>query len=126
MLGRWWVSAGPSRSRCAADMVMSRKTFSWAVLLLSLFGSGAAGLINQVVWQRALKIFLGGSESISSMIVVVVFLGGLGTGSWVAGRSALRLRDPLLALAALEMVLGAVNFGVRALLATDISDSVFA
>ena len=101
-------------------MTMSRKTLTWTVLLLALFSSGAAGLINQVVWQRALRVFLGGSESISSMIVVVVFLGGLGAGSWLAGRSARRLRDPLLALAVLELTLGAVNFGVRALLATDI------
>ena len=105
---------------------MSRRTLIWTALLIVLFGSGAAGLINQVVWQRALKVFLGGSESISSMVVVVVFLGGLGAGSWLGGRSALRLKDPLLALAVLELTLGAVNFGVRAVLATDISDSVFA
>src|SRR5262245_6145281 len=39
-----------------------------AGLGLALTSSGAAGLINQVVWQRALKVFLGGSETISSMI----------------------------------------------------------
>ncbi|MGB9148920.1 MAG: hypothetical protein WCB36_01600 [Burkholderiales bacterium] len=105
---------------------MSRKTLTWITLLLALFASGAAGLINQVVWQRALKVFLGGSESISSMIVVLVFLAGLGAGSWVAGRFATRLRNPLLALGLLELALGLVNIGVRALLATDISDSVFA
>jgi len=105
---------------------MLRRTLIWMALLVVLFSSGAAGLINQVVWQRALKVFLGGSESISSMIVVVVFLGGLGAGSWLAGRSALWLKNPLLALAVLELMLGAVNFGVRALLTTDISDSVFA
>lgn len=105
---------------------MSDKLRSWIILLLALFASGAAGLINQVVWQRALKVFLGGSESISSMIVILVFLGGLGVGSWLAGRSAVRLRDPLLALVLIELALGVVNFSVRALLATDISDSVFA
>ena len=73
---------------------MLRRTLIWMALLVVLFSSGAAGLINQVVWQRALKVFLGGSESISSMIVVVVFLGGLGAGSWLAGRSALSAEKP--------------------------------
>ena len=120
------VFAGAPRSKRATELVMLRRTLIWMALLVVLFSSGAAGLINQVVWQRALKVFLGGSESISSMIVVVVFLGGLGAGSWLAGRSALWLKNPLLALAVLELTLGAVNFGVRALLTTDISDSVFA
>ena len=52
----------------------------------ALFCSGGAGLVNEVVWQLALKRFLGGSESVSSMIVVVVFMLGLGAGSILMGR----------------------------------------
>ena len=33
----------------------------WVALLAGLVASGVAGIVNQVVWQRALKIFLGGS-----------------------------------------------------------------
>ena len=50
-------------------------------LLGALFASGVAGVVNQVVWQRALKIFLGGSETLSSMVVVLVFMLGLGLGA---------------------------------------------
>jgi hypothetical protein len=47
-----------------------------ALVALALFLSGAAALANQVVWQRALKIFVGGSEELASMVVVLVFMGG--------------------------------------------------
>ena len=52
----------------------------FAVLSTVLVFSGAAGLINQVVWQRALKLYLGGSEIISALVVVLVFMLGLGCG----------------------------------------------
>jgi len=42
-----------------------------SVLFLALFLSRSAGLINQVVWQRALKVFLGGSEALSSMTMIL-------------------------------------------------------
>ncbi len=59
-----------------------------ATLLLALFGSGVASIINQVVWQRALKIYLAGSEAVSAMIVVLVFMLGLGVGSQLMGKRA--------------------------------------
>ena len=60
----------------------------WYALVAGLVCSGVAGIVNQVVWQRALKVVLGGSETLSSMIVVLVFLGGLGLGSALASRRA--------------------------------------
>ena len=62
------------------------------LLFGSLFASGLASLVNQVVWQRALKIFLGGSEALSSMVVVFVFILGLGLGSMYMGARASSLR----------------------------------
>ncbi len=47
----------------------------------ALFISGVASILNQVMWQRALKIFLGGSEALSSMVVVLVFRLGPGAGA---------------------------------------------
>ena len=97
-----------------------------AILLgAALLQSGASGLMNQVVWQSALRVYLGGSESICSMIVVLVFLGGLGIGSIWMGERATRFGNPLKAFAILESLLGLVNLGVCGLLTVNMSQSVF-
>ncbi|MFK7817788.1 MAG: hypothetical protein AB8G99_03635, partial [Planctomycetaceae bacterium] len=92
---------------------------------VALFFSGAAGLINQVVWQRSLKVFLGGSEAICSTVVVLVFMAGLGIGSIWMSRLVSRLKSPLRSFAGFEVVLAVVNFGICLLLMSDITDSVF-
>ena len=96
------------------------------VIGFSLFASGAAGLINQVVWQRSLKLFLGGSESASSTVVVLVFMAGLGIGSYAMGRRSARFRNPLKAFSLVETILTLANLAVCALLASGITSSVFA
>lgn len=98
----------------------------WWGLGGALLCSGVAGIVNQVVWQRALKIVLGGSETLSSMIVVLVFLLGLGLGAAAAGGRAARLRDPLRALAGVEVLLALVNAAVAVVLSLDISETVYA
>ena len=98
----------------------------WIALLSGLVLSGVAGIVNQVVWQRALKLFLGGSETLSAMIVVLVFLFGLGAGAGLAGRVAGRVANPLRALAGVELGLALVNIGVASLLALDLTESVYA
>jgi len=92
---------------------------------LALFSSGAAGLVNQVVWQRSLKVFLGGSETICASMVVLVFLAGLGVGSVWMGRRAAGFRNPLKAFGLVEVLLSIVNLGVCALLASNATASVF-
>ncbi len=101
------------------------RTGSWTALSIGLALSGVAGIVNQVVWQRALKIVLGGSETLSSMIVVLVFLAGLGLGAALASRRAERTRRPMLGFAAVEATLAVVNVGVALLLALDISETVY-
>jgi len=95
------------------------------VVGLSLFGSGAAGLANQVVWQRALKVYLGGSESSCSMIVVLVFMAGLGIGSIWMGNRTRWMANPMRTFGLLETVLGLVNLAVCGLLSLDLSETVF-
>ncbi len=97
----------------------------WLALLIGLSLSGVAGIVNQVVWQRALKLFLGGSETLSAMIVVLVFLFGLGAGAAVASRWVGRLRDPLRALAWVELTLAVVNGLVALLLGLELTESVY-
>jgi len=63
--------------------------------------SGAAGLVHEVAWSRALGQTLGGSLP-SLSIVLVVFLAGLGGGAAIGGRAAARIERPLLAYARLE------------------------
>lgn len=107
--------------------VQRRSSMAFVALVvgLSLFGSGAAGLANQVVWQRALKVYLGGSESICSMIVVLVFMAGLGIGSIWMGNRTRRISNPMRTFGILETVLGLVNLAVCGLLSLDLSDTVF-
>jgi len=104
----------------------SGPSLRWVALVVGLVLSGVAGIVNQVVWQRALKVVLGGSETLSSMIVVLVFLGGLGLGAAMAARSASRSRDPMVLLALLEAGLVVINAGVAVVLGLDISETVYA
>ncbi len=98
----------------------------WFALVAGLVCSGLAGIVNQVVWQRALKVVLGGSETLSSMIVVLVFLGGLGLGSALASRRASTVSNPMAVLAGVELCLVLVNAFVAVVLGLDISETVYA
>lgn len=95
------------------------------LLLAGLLCSGVAGIINQVVWQRALKIYLAGSEAISAMIVVLVFMLGLGLGSQWSGKRSSKSKNPLFGLALVEFGLAVVNAIVCLLLSLDLSDSIY-
>lgn len=91
-----------------------------------MFASGVASIINQVVWQRALKIYLAGNDSLSSMLVVFVYMFGMGVGSWIASRIAHRLINPLRYLMTLEILLAAINLVVCYGLSLDLQQSVTA
>lgn len=97
-----------------------------ALFFLFLFLSGFSSLINQVVWQRAIKIYLGGADAICSMIVVFVFMLGLGLGSLLISKKTSSLKKPLITLAELEISLFITNLIVLLILKLDISSSVFA
>lgn len=81
----------------------------YPILLTALFASGAAGLVNQIAWQRAVKVYLANSEELSAMVVVLVFMLGLGVGSVVAARSASRWTSPFRVLGVVEVLLCLVN-----------------
>ena len=102
------------------------KRLAVAILLGALFLSGVASIINQVVWQRSVGIYLAGAETISSMIVVLVFMLGLGLGAHAMGRWSGKLGNPLRTLGIVELTLALANAGICCLLTLDISESVFA
>ncbi len=61
---------------------------------VAFFASGAASLIAEVTWNRMLIVVVGNSLSATAMIIVV-FMGGLGLGSYVGGK-IFRKRAPSL------------------------------
>lgn len=76
-----------------------------AAIFLVTFLTGASGLIYQVVWQRYLTRVLG-AETLSTALVLAVFLSGLSLGYYLCGRWSLRVRSPLRAYAILEVAVG--------------------
>lgn len=79
-------------------------------LILALFvGSGAAGLVYQVVWSRELVLVFGNTTQAVSTIVTA-FMAGLGFGSLAGGRWAGRTARPLRLYGSIE--LGVAAFAV--------------
>ena len=75
------------------------------LVLACFFLSGASGLILEMVWTRGLTLVFG-STTLAISTVLATFMGGLGLGSFVAGRFADRLRDPVRAYAWAELGIG--------------------
>ena len=76
-----------------------------SLLFALFFVSGFCGLIYESIWSHYLKLFLGHAAYAQS-VVLVVFIGGMAIGAWLCGRFAPRIRNPLLAYAAAEFVIG--------------------
>ena len=95
------------------------------IMLVALFLSGTAGIINQVIWQRALKAPLGGSETLSSMVVVLVFMLGLGIGAEMMGRRSRQIANPLKALGLIELLLAVANLLVMLVLKLGLTDHAY-
>ena len=77
-----------------------------AILLVAVFiFSGAAGLIYESIWSRYLGLFVGHS-AYAQVIVLVIYLGGMSVGAALAARWSSRIREPLIAYAAVEGLVG--------------------
>ena len=78
--------------------------------LYGLFAvSGFCGLIYESIWSHYLRNYLGHAAH-GQTVVLVIFVGGLALGAWLAGRYTERLREPLLAYAAAEIFIGLFAF----------------
>jgi spermidine synthase len=83
--------------------------------LYALFtASGLCGLVYESLWSHYLRNYLGHAAH-GQTVVLVIFVGGLALGAWLAGRYTDRLRDPLLAYAAVEAGIGVFAFGFHPL-----------
>ena len=74
-------------------------------LLLCLFLSGAAALMEEVVWEKYLGVLFG-STAVSRTLILTAFMGGLSAGYFAAGSLAGRVKRRLLAYASLEAAVG--------------------
>jgi spermidine synthase len=87
---------------------MTSRLRSWiflASVYLAFFVSGAGCLIAEVTWNRMLIVVVGNSLT-SAAIIVVVFMGGLGLGSYVGGRVLSKRQVSLVPYLLLEVCVG--------------------
>ncbi|MBF0352765.1 MAG: fused MFS/spermidine synthase [SAR324 cluster bacterium] len=71
--------------------------------------SGFVGLIYESLWSRYLKLFLGHSFY-GQILTLSIFMGGLGIGSFLAGRLCRNIRNPFYVYAAIELLVGVSGF----------------
>ena len=78
------------------------------LVLLCFFLSGLTGLIYEILWTRMIVKVIG-SAPFAVSIILTVFMGGLGLGSFLASRTIDRIQTPnqlLRIYALLELVIG--------------------
>src|ERR1700730_11987303 len=89
---------------CRSTMQMLdfvRRRFLLAVFVVS----GFTGLIYESIWSHYLKLFLG-HAAYAQTIVLAIFMGGMGLGSWAVARYALCIRQLLWASVLVEGLIG--------------------
>lgn len=72
--------------------------------------SGAVALVYESLWSRYLKLFLGHS-SYGQIVTLIVFMGGLGVGSFIAAKYLSRISRPFLAYARIEVIVALFGLG---------------
>lgn len=83
--------------------LVKSRTGTWLLWIFVL--SGFSGLIYQSIWTQYLGLFLGHS-SYAQSLVLILFMGGMAIGAWLVSRWSSKVRRPLLAYAAIEIVIG--------------------
>ena len=81
----------------------------FALILICFFISGLTGLIYEILWTRMIVKIIG-SAPFAVSIVLTVFMGGLGLGSYLASRTIDRIKNPLTLVrlyGILELAIGA-------------------
>src|SRR5258706_3882764 len=76
-----------------------------AVILACFCLSGASGLVLEMLWTRMLTLVFG-STTLAVSTVLTAFMGGLGLGSYLAGKFADRLENPARTYAVVEASIG--------------------
>jgi spermidine synthase len=84
---------------------VSTHRFKFFIFLAFLF-SGAAGLLYQSIWTKYLGYYLG-HDAYAQSIVLIIFMGGLTIGSFLAGKWMPLLRNPGIFYVILEIFIAA-------------------
>ena len=79
------------------------------VLLVMVSFSGVSGLVYQVLWVRSLSLTFGVTTA-AVTAVLAGFMAGLAIGSYLAGRAADRVRQPLLLYGVIEIGIALFGF----------------
>ncbi len=79
-----------------------------ALLTLVFILSGAAGLMYEAIWSRYLGLFVGHS-AYAQVIVLVIYMGGMSAGAAIAAHRSVRIKDPLIGYAIIEVVVGVLG-----------------
>ena len=79
-----------------------------ALLTLVFILSGAAGLMYEAIWSRYLGLFVGHS-AYAQVIVLVIYMGGMSAGAALAAHRSVRIKDPLIGYAIIEVVVGVLG-----------------
>lgn len=88
------------------DSVFTAERTAPRSLLFALFTlSGFSGLIYESIWTHYLKLFLG-HAAYAQTLVLVLFMGGMAGGSWLAARSSHRWHNLLIRYAVIEGLIG--------------------
>jgi spermidine synthase len=88
------------------------------LVLVCFFLSGLTGLIYEILWTRMIVKIIGGAPFAIS-IVLTVFMGGLGLGSYLASRAIERVKQPIRLVkiyGILELIIGAYGLTIPVLL----------
>src|SRR5258706_16004846 len=81
----------------------SKRLERWLYLAFTL--SGLVGLVYEATWTRYLQLFLG-HAAYAQVLVLALFMGGMGAGALLAGRLSRTRLDALRAYATIEAALG--------------------
>jgi spermidine synthase len=81
--------------------VMNKKTLYFFLFAVS----GFSGLMYESVWSHYLKLFLG-HAAFAQTLILMIYMGGMALGSYVAARVGPRIRNLLLLYAACEAGIG--------------------
>src|SRR5215468_2904232 len=85
-------------------LTLARPAPRW--LYFAVFAiSGFSGLVYESIWSHYLKLFLG-HAAYAQTLVLIIFMGGMALGAWLASRLSPRWRDLLLAYAVIEALVG--------------------